>query len=94
MISIASEENNLISCLVTGNSISTFYSVRQAIAAFEKVCKLKKVFLLFYATETYITHSLEVARFPKAPVLARRKVKRLVPALAPLVGTRGVWAAG
>ena len=28
----------------------------------------------FYATDTYITHFLEAARFPKAPVLAGRKV--------------------
>ena len=29
---------------------------------------------MFYATETYFTHFLEGARFPKAPVLAGRKV--------------------
>ena len=29
---------------------------------------------MFYATETYITHLLEAARFPKAPVIAGRKV--------------------
>ena len=28
----------------------------------------------FHAMETYITHFLEEARFPKAPVLAWRKV--------------------
>ena len=29
---------------------------------------------VFYATETYITHFLEDAQFPKASVLAGRKV--------------------
>ncbi len=28
----------------------------------------------FHPTETYITHFLQLGRFPKAPVLARRKV--------------------
>ena len=49
----------------------------------------------------YITHFLEAARFPKAPVLAGHKVnftlrpaKRQVPALAPLVKGGGWHARG
>ena len=40
------------------------------------LCKVMKsgTLCLLYATETYFTHFLEEARFPKAPVLARRKV--------------------
>ena len=36
--------------------------------------KIEVFLYIFFATETYITHFLEAARFPKAPVLAGRKV--------------------
>ena len=41
------------------------------------------------ATETYITHFLEAARFPKAPVLADCQVDRIPPPPPP---PHSVWA--
>ena len=42
--------------------------------SFSQLGKVGGPITSFYATETYITHFLEAARFPKVPVLAGRKV--------------------